>query len=111
MYINVDEKTLDYVLTKMYDSTDFEALKRFWDWNKGAKGSLKTLIKNLNTASTAGSIGITNKNNVVVRSFDKLFTSADVNTQINVLANAWGNTYPSPEMLSVTGPDGKMMFP
>ena len=109
--INMDDLSLDYLLSNNGKEPDYKSLKQFWHGTTPSTSFVKSILNNINTASQNGSSSIATRGGSTARSFDRIFTTRNPKAQINQIAIAWGRTHPSPEEFSVTGAGGNLVYP
>lgn len=109
--INMDDLSLDYLLSNNSKEPDYKSLKQFWHGTTPSTSFVKSILNNINTASQNGSSSIATRGGSTARSFDRIFTTRNPKAQINQMAIAWGRTHPSPEEFSVTGAGGNLVYP
>ena len=109
--INMDDLSLDYLLSNNGKEPDYKSLKQFWHGTTPSTSFVKSILNNINTASQNGSSSIATRGGSTARSFDRIFTTRNPKAQINQMAIAWGRTHPSPEEFSVTGAGGNLVYP
>lgn len=109
--INMDDLSLDYLLSNNGKESDYKSLKQFWHDTTPSTSFVKSILNNINRASQSGSSSIATRGGGTARSFDRIFTTRNPKAQINQMAIAWGRTHPSPEEFSVTGAGGNLVYP
>lgn len=109
--INMDDLSLDYLLSNNSKEPDYKSLKQFWHDTTPSTSFVKSILNNINRASQNGSSSIATRGGGTARSFDRIFTTRNPKAQINQMAIAWGRTHPSPEEFSVTGAGGNLVYP
>lgn len=104
--IPLDTQAFDYLID-MLRSVDgkgnpINELEKFRKlWESSDNGSFKALLKNMGSHTVGRG----------ARALDKMFTSYNKDSIINLMAVAYGKTHPSPEEFSVTGADGALIYP
>lgn len=109
--INMDDLTLDYLLTNGTGQPNMQSFENFWRSANASTSLTKSILNNINIAAIRGTSSIKSRSGETARTFDRIFTSRKPDAQINLMAVAWGRTHPSPEEFSVTGADGNLVYP
>lgn len=109
--INMDDLTLDYLLTNGTGQPNMQSFENFWRSANASTSLTKSILNNINIAAIRGTSSIKSRSGETARTFDRIFTSRKPDAQINLMAIAWGRTHPSPEEFSVTGADGNLVYP
>lgn len=109
--INMDDLALDYLLTNGTGQPNMQSFENFWRSANASTSLTKSILNNINIAAIRGTSSIKSRSGETARTFDRIFTSRKPDTQINLMAIAWGRTHPSPEEFSVTGADGNLVYP
>lgn len=109
--INMDDLALDYLLTNGTGQPNMQSFENFWRSANASTSLTKSILNNINIAAIRGTSSIKSRSGETARTFDRIFTSRKPDTQINLMAIAWGRTHPSPEEFSVTGTDGNLVYP
>lgn len=114
LMIPFDQASLDYMLDQFKDTNIIPGqpkLNQFVSMWEAYGKSFKSVLGDLTKMYASKSMSASVRSGSKVRSLDRIFTSNDSNSQINLMAVAYGKTHPTPEEFSVTGADNSLIYP